>query len=180
MIDASSSSTNYETILQHILSQPYSTNFFITLHPSFSSSIRFMSNTFITTSSQQFHHNLWATISSQLYHKIFQQTMIQFYITTSYHKTSSQLMKQFMNNTFTTISSQHFILHYNNEWPIVQHKHFNNASWFFIINLHDNKWVTFFDKHLMIYTQILFAKFHSTIKWQTFIQQLSDKLSFNN
>ena len=122
MIDASSSSTNYKSILQHIFNTTNFTIFitlflemivqqiewdsftihfahlittlfnklFITLHPSFSSSIQFHHNNFITTLSQNFHHNPFTKLSSQPFHKIF---------ITTYES-------QFMNNTFTTILSQ--------------------------------------------------------------------------
>ena len=146
---------------------------------------QFMNNTFTKLSSQQFHHNLWNSLwtilSQQFHHNNFITTYeSQFMNNTSTHFHKLHRKIYFNTHFILHLTILHRILHYNNEWQIFHHKHFNNASWFFIINLHDNKWVTFFDKHLMIYTQILFAKFHSTIKWQTFIQQLSDKLSFAN
>ena len=111
MIDASSSSTNYETILQHILSQPYSTNFFITLHPSFSSSIRFMSNTFITTYEQQFHHNILSqNISTNydtvLHHNILSQNVSTNYDTVLHHNFITKLHHNLWNNLWTILSQQ--------------------------------------------------------------------------
>ena len=131
MIYASSSSTNYKSILQHIFNATNFTifttlflgmivqqiewdsftihfthlittlfnNLFITLHPSFSSSIQFMNNTF-------------TTISSQLMKQFMEQYFHNNFIT----KLSSQLM----NNTFTTISSQQFHHNlWNNLWTIL-------------------------------------------------------------
>ena len=130
MIYASSSSINYETFLQqffntssihhiifgndlvqqiewhsftihftHLITTLFN-KLFITLHPSFSSSIQFMNNTFTTISSQlmkQFMNNTFTTISSQL-------------------------MKQFMNNTSTHFHKLH--TSFNNLWNNL----WNNSS----------------------------------------------------
>ena len=114
----------------HILSQPYSTNSSSYLHPSFSSSIQFMNNTF-------------TTISSQLMKQFMEQYFHNNFIT----KLSSQLM----NNTFTTISSQQFHHNlWNNLWTILSQLMNHTSTHFhklhrkiyfnkFLIRLHHNK-----------------------------------------
>ena len=143
MIYASSSSINYETFLQqffntssihhiifgndlvqqiewhsftihftHLITTLFN-KLFITLHPSFSSSIQFMNNTFTTISSQLMNHNTFTTISSQLMKQFMNNTFTTI---------SSQLMKQFMNNTSTHFHKLH--TSFNNLWNNL----WNNSS----------------------------------------------------
>ena len=163
MIDASSSSTTYEQYFHNNFITTYATQFMNHTSTHFHKLHR---KIYFNKLLIHLHHN---KLSDKLV--IHSSIQLQHNFNTS-HTSSQQLFQHSFHTSFNNL--------WNNSSSHLQHKHFNNASWFFIINIHDNKWVTFFDKHLMIHTQsfirnssfnlhstIIVTKFHST-----FIQQL--------
>ena len=189
MIYASSSSTNYKSILQHIFNATNFTifttlflgmivqqiewdsftihfthlittlfnNLFITLHPSFSSSIQFMNNTFTTISSQlmkQFMNNTFTTYES--YVNTFSQPHRKIY----FNKLLIHLHHNKLSDKLVIHSSSHLI---------TSHHNFNSSQLQLITTsthhiLHHN---IYFNIHSTIYETILHHILHYNNEWHS-------------